>query len=133
MEGPFSLMRKKYNLTITSYTKKYSLNYKTLNKKIYVQTTTASVFVSQINLCACQIYGKERWWLVQDCNSTPALILYLQKDLTIHFLSMKRWWGLFLYSKLMPHDYISGWELIDFVSHERSKPKLVTSLSLIIP
>lgn len=35
MEGPFSLMRKKYNLTITSYTKKYSLNYKTLNKKIY--------------------------------------------------------------------------------------------------
>lgn len=29
--------------------------------------------------------------------------------------------------------YISGWELIDFVSHDRSKPKLVTSLSLIIP
>lgn len=59
MEGPFSLTRKKYNLT-TSYTKRYSLNYKTLNKKIYAQTTTASVFVSQINLCACQIYGKER-------------------------------------------------------------------------
>lgn len=59
MEGPFSLMRKKYNLTITSYTKKYSLNYKTLNKKIYAQTTTASVFVSQINLlCMSNIWKR---------------------------------------------------------------------------
>lgn len=59
MEGPFSLTRKKYNLT-TSYTKRYSLNYKTLNKKGTHKLPLHRYLFHKSTFCACQIYGKER-------------------------------------------------------------------------